>query len=67
MVSLFRSNNDQVHLLHSFDVFLGGVYLLGGTNAGKTSLFNHLMDSDLCHIHALDCLQRATVSNLPGR
>ncbi|CAM4767546.1 unnamed protein product [Rotaria magnacalcarata] len=44
----------------------GGVYLLGGTNAGKSSLFNSLIDSDLCHIHALDCLQPATVSNLPG-
>jgi nitric oxide-associated protein 1 len=48
-------------------VFPGGVYLLGGTNAGKSSLFNSLIDSDLCHIHALDCIQRATVSNLPGR
>lgn len=46
---------------------LGGVFLLGGTNAGKSSLFNSLIDSDLCHIHALDCIQRATVSNLPGR
>ena len=45
----------------------GGVYLLGGTNAGKSSLFNSLIDSDLCHIHALDCIQRATVSNLPGK
>ncbi|UJR29207.1 hypothetical protein I4U23_010421 [Adineta vaga] len=44
----------------------GGVYLLGGTNTGKSSLFNSLIDSDLCHIHALDCIQRATVSNLPG-
>ncbi|CAF1012282.1 unnamed protein product [Rotaria sordida] len=44
----------------------GGVYLLGGTNAGKSSLFNSLIDSDLCHIHALDCIQPATVSNLPG-
>ena len=46
---------------------IGGVFLLGGTNAGKSSLFNTLVDSDLCHIHALDCIQRATVSNLPGR
>ncbi|CAF0711988.1 unnamed protein product [Adineta steineri] len=44
----------------------GGVYLLGSTNTGKSSLFNSLIDSDLCHIHALDCIQRATVSNLPG-
>ncbi len=48
-------------------MYVGGVYLLGGTNAGKSSLFNSLIDSDLCHIHALDCVQRATVSNLPGK
>ena len=47
--------------------FIGGVYLLGSTNTGKSSLFNSLIDSDLCHIHALDCIQRATVSNLPGK
>ncbi|CAF4904865.1 unnamed protein product [Rotaria sp. Silwood1] len=45
---------------------IGGVYLLSGTNVGKSSLFNSLIDSDLCHIHALDCIQRATQSNLPG-
>ncbi|CAF0967803.1 unnamed protein product [Rotaria sp. Silwood1] len=43
------------------------VYLLGDTNAGKSSLFNNLIDSDLCHIHAFDCIQRATVSNLSSR
>ena len=48
-------------------MYVGGVYLLGGTNVGKSSLFNSLIDSDLCHIHALDCIQRATVSNLPGK
>ncbi|CAF1171880.1 unnamed protein product [Rotaria sp. Silwood1] len=45
---------------------IGGVYLLSGTNVGKSSLFNSLIDSDLFHIHALDCIQRATQSNLPG-
>lgn len=50
-----------------FNTRIGGVYLLGGTNAGKSSLFNSLIDSDLCHIHALDCIQPATVSNLPGK
>ena len=44
----------------------GDVYLLGATNMGKSSLFHSLIDSDLCHIHALDCIQRATTSNLPG-
>ncbi|CAF1398454.1 unnamed protein product [Adineta ricciae] len=42
----------------------GGVYLPGATNTGKSSLFNSLIDSDLCHIHALDCIQRVTISNL---
>ena len=55
----------RVHF-NRLSVLAGGVYLLGGTNAGKSSLFNSLIDSDLCHIHALDCIQRATVSNLPG-
>ncbi|CAF1539574.1 unnamed protein product, partial [Rotaria sp. Silwood1] len=40
------------------------VYLLAGTNTGKSCLFNSLIDSDLCHIHVLNCIQRATVSNL---
>ncbi|CAF4239328.1 unnamed protein product [Rotaria sp. Silwood2] len=44
-----------------------GVYLLGSTNTEKTSLFNSLIDSDLRHIHALGCIQRATESNLPGK
>ncbi len=48
-------------------IYIGGVHLLGGTNAGKSSLFSSLIDCDLCHIHALDCIQRATVSNLPGK
>ncbi|CAF1394305.1 unnamed protein product, partial [Rotaria sp. Silwood1] len=42
------------------------VYLLAGTNTGKSCLFNSLIDSDLYHIHVLDCIQRATVSNLAG-
>ncbi|CAF3230447.1 unnamed protein product [Rotaria socialis] len=46
---------------------VGGVYLLGDTNVGKSSLFNDLIDSDLCHIHAFDGVQRAPVSNLPGK
>ncbi|CAF3738903.1 unnamed protein product [Rotaria socialis] len=44
-----------------------GVYLLVDTNVGKSSLFNDLIDSDLCHIHAFDGVQRAPVSNLPGK
>ena len=44
----------------------GDVYLFGATNMGKSSLFNSLIDSDLCHIHALDCIPRVTTSNLSG-
>ncbi|CAF1446363.1 unnamed protein product, partial [Rotaria sordida] len=50
-----------------------GVYLLASTNTEKTSLFNSLIDSDLCHIHALgyiDALgyiQCVTELNLPGK
>ncbi|CAF4666414.1 unnamed protein product [Rotaria sp. Silwood2] len=55
---------------HHFNVLIKlnrGVYLLGSTNTEKTSLFNSLIDSDLRHIHALGCIQRATESNLPGK
>jgi tRNA U34 5-carboxymethylaminomethyl modifying GTPase MnmE/TrmE len=48
-------------------MYVGGVYLLGGTNTGKSSLFNSLIDSDLCHIHTLDCIQCTTVSNLSDK
>ncbi|CAF4189242.1 unnamed protein product, partial [Rotaria sordida] len=43
-----------------------GVYLLASTNTEKTSLFNSLIDSDLCHIHALGYIQCVTELNLPG-
>ncbi|CAF4199099.1 unnamed protein product [Rotaria sordida] len=46
-------------------VFTGGVYLLGGTNGEKSSLFNSLINSVLCHINVLECIQHAIVLNLP--
>ncbi|CAF4124261.1 unnamed protein product [Rotaria sp. Silwood2] len=61
-----RTGYEIEELISKVFFVIGGVYLLSGTNVGKSSLFNSLIDSDLCHIHALDCIQRATLSNLPG-
>uniref|UniRef100_A0A2P2I2E8 Nitric oxide-associated protein 1 n=1 Tax=Hirondellea gigas TaxID=1518452 RepID=A0A2P2I2E8_9CRUS len=44
----------------------GDVYLVGSTNAGKSTLFNTLMRSDLCKVKAADMLLRATTSPWPG-
>ncbi|CAF1491871.1 unnamed protein product [Rotaria sordida] len=48
-------------------VLTGGVYLLGGTNGEKSSLFNSLINSVLCHINVLECIQHAIVLNLPHK
>lgn len=42
------------------------IYLLGCTNAGKSTLFNVLMQSDLCALRDCDLMQRATTSVWPG-
>ncbi|KHJ79520.1 hypothetical protein OESDEN_20831 [Oesophagostomum dentatum] len=42
------------------------MYLIGCTNAGKSSLFNALLQSDLCKIRAVDIVERATTSIWPG-
>ncbi|KIH60454.1 hypothetical protein ANCDUO_09298, partial [Ancylostoma duodenale] len=42
------------------------IYLVGCTNAGKSSLFNALLQSDLCKIRAVDLVERATTSVWPG-
>ncbi|PAV59413.1 hypothetical protein WR25_03534 [Diploscapter pachys] len=42
------------------------VYLIGCTNAGKSTLFNALLQSDLCKVRALDLIERATTSVWPG-
>jgi len=44
----------------------GQVFILGCTNAGKSTLFNALLASDFCHIDARDILKRATASIWPG-
>ena len=46
--------------------FRGDAYLMGCTNAGKSSLFNALIQSDMCKTQAVDLLERATVSLWPG-
>lgn len=42
------------------------IYLIGCTNSGKSTLFNVLMQSDLCAIRENDLMQRATTSVWPG-
>ena len=44
----------------------GDVYLIGTTNVGKSSLFNMLVDSDLCKISARDRVNKAMISTVPG-
>ncbi len=51
-------NKSKVHeknLRKYVCVYIGDVYLLGGTNGGKISLFNSLIDSDQgCQIQILE-------------
>lgn len=47
-------------------LYKGDVFLTGCTNVGKSSLFNALLQSDYCKVHAVDIIQRATVSRWPG-
>lgn len=42
------------------------IYLVGCTNVGKSTLFNALMQSDLCALRSHDLIQRATTSVWPG-
>jgi ribosome biogenesis GTPase A len=44
----------------------GDVFIMGCTNVGKSSLFNALIQSDLCKSQVVDLVQRATVSQWPG-
>ena len=44
----------------------GQVFILGCTNAGKSTLFNALLSSDFCRVGARDILKRATASIWPG-
>lgn len=47
-------------------LYKGDVFLIGCTNVGKSSLFNALLQSDYCKVHAVDLIKRATVSRWPG-
>ncbi|XP_029456848.1 nitric oxide-associated protein 1 isoform X2 [Rhinatrema bivittatum] len=46
--------------------YKGDVYLLGATNAGKSTLFNALLQSDYCKSKAPEVIDRATISSWPG-
>lgn len=42
------------------------VYLVGTTNVGKSSIFNQLLASDMCKVNALDKVEKAIISPVPG-
>lgn len=46
--------------------YRGDVYLVGGTNAGKSTLFNTLLESDYCIAKGSEAIDRATISPWPG-
>ncbi|CAN9514567.1 unnamed protein product [Ophioblennius macclurei] len=46
--------------------YSGDVYLVGSANAGKSTLFNTLLESDYCKSRASDVIQKATISPWPG-
>ncbi|KAF6131756.1 nitric oxide associated 1 [Phyllostomus discolor] len=47
--------------------YRGNVYLVGATNAGKSTLFNTLLESDYCIAKGSEAIDRATISSWPGR
>uniref|UniRef100_H2V7Y6 Nitric oxide associated 1 n=1 Tax=Takifugu rubripes TaxID=31033 RepID=H2V7Y6_TAKRU len=46
--------------------YKGDVYLVGLANAGKSTLFNTLLESDYCKSRASDVVHKATISPWPG-
>ncbi|KAE9549846.1 hypothetical protein FO519_006949 [Halicephalobus sp. NKZ332] len=42
------------------------IYVVGCTNAGKSTLFNAFLQSDLCKVRAIDLVERVTTSVWPG-
>ncbi|XP_061542641.1 LOW QUALITY PROTEIN: nitric oxide-associated protein 1 [Phycodurus eques] len=46
--------------------YKGDVYLVGSANAGKSTLFNALLQSDYCKSRASDIVGKATISPWPG-
>lgn len=47
--------------------YKGDVYLVGLANAGKSTLFNTLLESDYCKSKASDVIRKATISPWPGK
>jgi len=47
-------------------VLRSDIYVIGCTNAGKSTLFNLFLQSDLCKVRALDLVERVTTSIWPG-
>ena len=54
------------HWKSKHDSLPGDIYLVGCTNVGKSTLFNCLLESDLCKIAALDKVKKAVTSPVPG-
>ncbi|MCP9263949.1 Nitric oxide-associated protein 1 [Dirofilaria immitis] len=48
------------------DTLRNDMYLVGCTNAGKSTLFNSLLQSDLCKVRAVDLIERAATTPWPG-
>ncbi|KAM6221860.1 nitric oxide-associated protein 1 [Rhynchocyon petersi] len=46
--------------------YRGDVFLVGTTNAGKSTLFNTLLQSDYCIAKGSEAIDRATISPWPG-
>ncbi|XP_035017012.2 nitric oxide-associated protein 1 isoform X1 [Hippoglossus stenolepis] len=46
--------------------YKGDVYLVGSANAGKSTLFNTLLESDYCKSKASEVIHKATISPWPG-
>lgn len=57
---------DLITCLHDTWRMKGDIYLIGCTNVGKSTLFNTLLQSDLCQEQATDLVHRATTSVWPG-
>lgn len=47
--------------------YKGDVFLVGIANAGKSTLFNTLLESDFCKSKARNIIQKATISPWPGK
>ncbi|XP_001599126.2 nitric oxide-associated protein 1 [Nasonia vitripennis] len=55
-----------INKLYKVWQYRSDVYIVGCTNAGKSTLFNTLLQSDFCKSQAVDLIQRATTSPWPG-